>query len=392
MPAEDYFFGPGIDITRMTILQPGDLLTAIRLPATWGGARFYFEKVRDRQVWDFALVSVASAMVVNEGGNGHRAHAHRRQRRCGAAAAPPVGRGAGARTARQRGDRRGSREPAIEGARPLRFNGYKVPLMRNLVKRAIRGRGHRMDFLTWGRDPWDQPILTHISWDLLWASLFAGVAFLVAHASYMVFSAHRKRHADETDAMEAAHADLPRRIVRHSLAARMFHWVMAAAMFTLLLTAFLPIAGVRFAWVTWHWSAGLVLTASILFHIIHATVWLDFWSIWVGPRDLPELKAEVLREFGHDVPGPRPASTPLGNRLYHLAIVVAALTVVASGLFMMVRVQTPFLTRNPYHLRGQHVGPRTCLARHWRRDARRTRHRARLLRRAGPRSGGLRSR
>ena len=26
-----------------------------------------------------------------------------------------------------------------------------------------------MDILTWGRNPWDQPILTHISWDLLWA-------------------------------------------------------------------------------------------------------------------------------------------------------------------------------------------------------------------------------
>ena len=109
----------------------------------------------------------------------------------------------------------------------------------------------------------------------------------------MVFSAHRKRHAAETDAMEAAHADLPDRIVRHSLAARLFHWVMAAAMFALLFTAFLPIAGIRFPWVTWHWMAGLVLTASILFHIVHATVWLDFWSIWVGPRDVPELKAEA---------------------------------------------------------------------------------------------------
>ena len=91
-----------------------------------------------------------------------------------------------------------------------------------------------MDVLTWGRSPWDQPILTHVSWDLLWASLFAGVAFLVAHAGYMVLSAHRKRHAAETDAMEAARAHLPPRIVRHSLPARMFHWVMAAAMFTLL--------------------------------------------------------------------------------------------------------------------------------------------------------------
>ena len=59
--AEDYFIGPGTDITRMTVLKPGDLLTAIRIPATWAGAQFYFEKVRDRQVWDFPLVNVASA-------------------------------------------------------------------------------------------------------------------------------------------------------------------------------------------------------------------------------------------------------------------------------------------------------------------------------------------
>src|SRR3970282_2275351 len=38
--AEDYFVGPAIDITRMTILEPGDLLTAIRLPAAWAGAQF----------------------------------------------------------------------------------------------------------------------------------------------------------------------------------------------------------------------------------------------------------------------------------------------------------------------------------------------------------------
>ena len=33
----------------MTVLQPGELLTAIRIPATWAGAQFYFEKVRDRK-------------------------------------------------------------------------------------------------------------------------------------------------------------------------------------------------------------------------------------------------------------------------------------------------------------------------------------------------------
>jgi cytochrome b subunit of formate dehydrogenase len=205
-----------------------------------------------------------------------------------------------------------------------------------------------MDFLTWARSPWGQAVPIHVSWDLFWASLFAGVAFFVAHASYMVLSAHRKRKAEETDALEAARSDLPTLIVRHGGVARAFHWVMALSMFTLLLTAFLPIVGVQFAWVTWHWAAGLLLTASILFHIIHASVFLDFWSIWVGPKDIPELKAEVLRELGHDVPGPKPGKYPLGNRLYHLAIVVAGLAVVSTGLFMMVRVRTPFFTRNPY--------------------------------------------
>jgi cytochrome b subunit of formate dehydrogenase len=178
--------------------------------------------------------------------------------------------------------------------------------------------------------------------------LFAGVLFFVAHASYMLFSAHRKRSAAETDALEAAHKNLPLKIERHSLAARLFHWVMAAAMFVLLFTAFLPVAGIKFAWVQWHWMAGLVLTASILFHIVHATFWLDFWSIWVGPKDIPEFKAEILRELGHEVPGPKSGKYPLGNRLYHLVIMVAGFAAVATGLFMMARIRTPLITRNPY--------------------------------------------
>src|SRR5213594_4744683 len=125
------------------------------------------------------------------------------------------------------------------------------------------------------------------------------------------------------------------------MTARLVHGLMAASMFVLLFTAFLPVAGIKFAWVQWHWMAGLVLAASIVFHIIHASFWLDFWSIWVGPKDIPELKAEILRELGHDVPGPKPGKYPLGNRLYHQAIVIAGLAAVMSGVTMMVRVRTP---------------------------------------------------
>ena len=65
--AENYFVGPEIDITRLHISKPGDLLTAIRIPSTWAGTRFYFEKIRDRNVWDFPLLNVASAMKMSGG-------------------------------------------------------------------------------------------------------------------------------------------------------------------------------------------------------------------------------------------------------------------------------------------------------------------------------------
>ncbi|MSO30995.1 MAG: xanthine dehydrogenase family protein subunit M [Acidobacteria bacterium] len=137
VPAEDYFVGPGTDITRMTVLQPGSLLTSIRFPGTWAGAQFYFEKIRDRNVWDFALVSVASAMVTTGTTidrmrlvvNGVAARPLRLQ------AVEDLVRG----KPRNEATAAIAGNLAIEGAQPLAFNAYKVPLMRNLVKRAIRG-------------------------------------------------------------------------------------------------------------------------------------------------------------------------------------------------------------------------------------------------------------
>jgi xanthine dehydrogenase YagS FAD-binding subunit len=135
--AEDYFIGPDIDITSLHILQPGDLLTSIRIPPTWAGAHFYFEKVRDRNVWDFPLLNVASAMVVS-GNNIERIRiavngAAARPLRLKAVEDAVRGKPANAATGEMAG------KLAVQGAVPLQFNAYKIPLMRNLVKRAIGG-------------------------------------------------------------------------------------------------------------------------------------------------------------------------------------------------------------------------------------------------------------
>jgi xanthine dehydrogenase YagS FAD-binding subunit len=135
--AMNFFVGPDLDITRMTVLEPGDLLTAIRIPATWAGARFYFEKIRDREVWDFALVNVASAVRESQG------RVEDLRVVVGAVAARPlrllaVERELAGQVLNTQALARAG-ELAVEGARPLRFNAYKVPLMRNLVQRAVRG-------------------------------------------------------------------------------------------------------------------------------------------------------------------------------------------------------------------------------------------------------------
>jgi xanthine dehydrogenase YagS FAD-binding subunit len=145
--AEDYFIGPDIDITRLHILQPGDLLTAIRIPSTWAGAQFYFEKIRDRNVWDFPLLNVASAMVTSGDSSGESSAPtiDRMRISVNAAAARPLrlkavedavrGKPRNAATGEMAG------KLAVQGAVPLQFNTYKIPLMRNLVKRAIVGVG-----------------------------------------------------------------------------------------------------------------------------------------------------------------------------------------------------------------------------------------------------------
>lgn len=136
VPAEKFFVGPAVDIRRMTVVQPGEILTAIRLPKTWAGATFYFEKIADRAVWDFALVSVAAAFRMN----GERIADSRLV--CGAVECVP--RRLVAVEAAIKGSVRNEETAtraaklAAAGAKPLNFNRYKITLMENLVRRAIR--------------------------------------------------------------------------------------------------------------------------------------------------------------------------------------------------------------------------------------------------------------
>jgi len=204
-----------------------------------------------------------------------------------------------------------------------------------------------VNLLQWAIDPWGKIVPIHIAWFLIWVAAIAALFFVIVHAIYVRYFAKPRQFAP--DPVPADLAKIPAQVSRHSLVARAFHWIMAASMFTLLFTAFLPKAGIQFDWVTYHWLAGAVLTASVVFHIFHASFFLDFWSIWPDRIDLRDAQRRILRFMGKPVPPPeRFAKYPLENKLYHGAIIVAGLSVIVTGVFMMSRVRTIFFPRNPY--------------------------------------------
>jgi len=138
VPAEEFFVGPNLDILNTTVLRPGDILTAVRIPSKWANAEFYFEKVADRNAWDFALVSLSAVMRVSNG------VIEDSRIVVGAVQATPRrlteveqairGKARNDSTADSIGNL------ASRDATPLNYNHFKMPLMDNLVKRALRGQ------------------------------------------------------------------------------------------------------------------------------------------------------------------------------------------------------------------------------------------------------------
>ncbi|MEA2663934.1 MAG: xanthine dehydrogenase YagS FAD-binding subunit, partial [Candidatus Eremiobacteraeota bacterium] len=126
---------PGAEPQRDTVLEHGDLIVAVELPALPVAANSRYRKVRDRASYAFALVSVAAALDVADGtvrearlALGGVAHAPWR-----ATKAEAVLRGA---PASEETFARAA-EAELAEARPLRDNAFKIPLIRNVVVRTL---------------------------------------------------------------------------------------------------------------------------------------------------------------------------------------------------------------------------------------------------------------
>jgi formate dehydrogenase subunit gamma len=129
------------------------------------------------------------------------------------------------------------------------------------------------------------------------------------------------------------------RIERHKGVDRLFHWLTAVSVLTLLATGLLPVVGIKFDWVPIHWITGVVLLVLVLFHLVRSVIWQKLRCMWAtGPRG---------RKYGKYSPA---------QKLMHLAMTIVILTVVVTGVVLMATVDTPFWERNPYLLSAETWG------------------------------------
>jgi cytochrome b subunit of formate dehydrogenase len=203
-----------------------------------------------------------------------------------------------------------------------------------------------MSFFQWAQNPWGQEILVRISWDLFWLALAGGVAFVTGHLVWRT----KHKEAPAADAPPEKTAAIPERIVRHSFGSRFFHWSMSLTVFVLLVTGFFPVIGVQFDWITIHWIAGIALIGTVIFHVFHAYFWLGLRNILLGSAGWKELRVGLANALGSGPAPPKPGKYPAEQRLFHHLVALASFGVILTGLLMMVRVENPLFTRNPYLL------------------------------------------
>jgi formate dehydrogenase subunit gamma len=139
------------------------------------------------------------------------------------------------------------------------------------------------------------------------------------------------------------------RVLRHQLVDRLYHWLMAVSVLILMGSAFLPIVGWKFEWVSLHWMTGIVLTLLVLIHIVRALIWQDWRAMILDGADIRDGVRSIRAAAGGGGPAPgKPGKYKILQKLYHLAVAILVLAIIVSGLLMLLKIDTPFWKRNPY--------------------------------------------
>lgn len=127
------------------------------------------------------------------------------------------------------------------------------------------------------------------------------------------------------------------RVERHKGVDRLFHWLTAAAVLTLMATGLLPALGIlEFDWVVIHWSVGIFLVVLVVFHIVRALFWQKLKCMFaLSPK---EITGEKVTKYS------------VAQKLMHHAMTLMVLAAVITGCLMLMKMDTPLWKRDPYTL------------------------------------------
>lgn len=135
IPLEKFFVLPSVDYKRENILTPGEIVTEIIVPAAKAGSKGFYHKVRERLAWDHAIVAVAT--IIESSGTAVR------DARVVLGGVAPIPWRAGKAEEFLRGkamneaNAKRAGEIALEGAKPLKDNSYKIRIAQDLIQRGL---------------------------------------------------------------------------------------------------------------------------------------------------------------------------------------------------------------------------------------------------------------
>ena len=131
---DDYFHGPREDVLTENVLKPNEVMTEVFVPTPAAGTKMAWNKLKDRQVYDFAVVSVAAVFTV-DGGN------WKDGRITLGGVAPVPYRATVVENALKGKDIKSSVKAAAAQirtvARPMSLNAYKIDLVQGLIERTV---------------------------------------------------------------------------------------------------------------------------------------------------------------------------------------------------------------------------------------------------------------
>jgi xanthine dehydrogenase YagS FAD-binding subunit len=132
---DQYFHGPREDVLTENVLKPNEVMTEVVVPQPAAGAKMAWNKLKDRQVYDFAVVSVATVFTVDGNGNWQDGRVT-----LGGVAPVPYRAQVVEDALKGKNIQQAIKQAAAQirtVARPMSLNAYKIDLVQGLIERTV---------------------------------------------------------------------------------------------------------------------------------------------------------------------------------------------------------------------------------------------------------------